>query len=143
MNKEIETFLREEQEGGYIKEVVSLKEGDCYVFKGLQFNDDYYLIFVYIFDRLGINRIKIMDSLSSFIYELIIEGDDEIKEEYIKKDVMGDIKDVYISKFNIEKEIIMDEKNIIENIIKLLLYKKEIEIKMNIIKEMIKIYTIE
>ena len=55
------------------------------------------MIFVYIFDRLGINRIKIMDSLSSFIYELIIEGDDEIKEEYIKKEETGEIKDVYIS----------------------------------------------
>ena len=101
MNKNIEKFLREEQENGYIKEVVNLREGDCYIFKGLQFNDDYYLIFVYIFDRLGINRIKIMDSLSSFIYELIIEGDDEIKEEYIKKEETGEIKDVYISRFNI------------------------------------------
>ena len=65
-----------------------------------------------------------------------IEKEDILIERYDNKNNEVEFK----TKNNIEKEIILNYRNDLENIIKSLLYVKELEDKLNIIKEIINKY---
>ena len=143
-NEDIKTtseFLEEN------KEIIDFKRDDYIYLKTIKYKNKKekkkkeYQVIINI--NLGEIRIEIINNKIEYTYRHFLLSGEEIKEEYIIRRKI-DKKNKIIEEHEIEKgdnkEIIIEGDNIIEKIICSLLYVKELEDKLNIIKETIKEY---